>query len=63
MLEFKKKAKNFLNKGTEHKTNYMEGINSKNKNIKGGRSPYFLQISTIIKNIFIKKPFNDDGRG
>ena len=31
-----KKPKTFLNKGTEHN---MEGLNSKNKNIKGGGSP------------------------
>ena len=31
--------KTFLNKGTKHKKNYMEGLNSKNKNIKGGGSP------------------------
>ena len=30
----KKKPKTFLNKGTKHKINCMEGINSKNKNIK-----------------------------
>ena len=35
----KKKPKNFLNKGTIHKKNYMEGLNSKNKNIQGGGSP------------------------
>ena len=29
----------FLNKGTKHKKNYMEGLNSKNKNIKGVGSP------------------------
>ena len=38
MLEFKKNPKTFLNKGTKH-TNYMKGLNSKNKNIKGGGSP------------------------
>ena len=31
--------KNPLNKGTKHKENFMEGLNSKNKNIKGGRFP------------------------
>ena len=35
----KKKLKTFLNKGIKHKKNYMEGLNSKNKNIKGGGSP------------------------
>ena len=35
-MEFSKAPKNFLNKGTKHKRNYMEGINSKNKNITGG---------------------------
>ena len=36
-----KKPKNFLNKGTKSQKNYMEGLNSKNKNknIKGGGSP------------------------
>ena len=27
------KTKTFLNKGTKHKKNYIEGLNSKNKNI------------------------------
>ena len=36
----KKKTKIFLNKGTKHKKNYEEGLNSKNKNIKGGGSSY-----------------------
>ena len=31
--------KTFLNKGTEHKQNYMESLNSKNKNTKGGELP------------------------
>ena len=35
-----KKPKTFLNKGTKHLKNYMEGLNSKNKNIKGDGSPY-----------------------
>ena len=38
VLEFLKNAKTFLNKGTKHKKNYIEGPNSKNKNIKGGGS-------------------------
>ena len=38
MLEFKK-TKTFLNKGTEHKKNYMESLYSINKNIKSGGSP------------------------
>ena len=29
----------FLNKDTKHEKNYMEILNSKNKNIKGGGSP------------------------
>ena len=33
-----KKTKTFLNKGTKHLKNYI-GLNSKNKNIKGGGSP------------------------
>ena len=36
---FRKKPKTFLNKGTQHKKYYMEGLNSKNKNIKDGVSP------------------------
>ena len=31
--------KTFLNKGTKHKKNDMEDLNSKNKNIKGSESP------------------------
>ena len=38
-LEFFKNPKNFLNKATKHKKNYMEGLNSKNRNIKDGGSP------------------------
>ena len=38
VLEFCKKPKTFLNKGTKHKKNYMESLNSKNWNIKGGGS-------------------------
>ena len=34
-----KKPKNFLNKGTKHKRNYMKGLKSKNKIIKGGGFP------------------------
>ena len=34
-----KKTKTFLNKGIKYQKNYMEGLNSKNKNIKGGGSP------------------------
>ena len=34
-----KKNKTFLNKGTKHRKSYMECLNSKNKNIKGARSP------------------------
>ena len=39
MLEFFKKPKNFLNKGTKNKKTYMEGLNWRNKNIKGGGFP------------------------
>ena len=31
--EIEKKTKTFPNKGTKHQKNYMEGLNSKNKNI------------------------------
>ena len=34
-----KKTKTFLNKGTKHEKNDMEGLNSENKNIEGGRFP------------------------
>ena len=40
MLDLKKKPKIFLNKGTKDKKNDMEGLNSKNKNIKSGGSPW-----------------------
>ena len=36
--EIWKRTKTSLNKGTKYKKSYMEGLNSKNKNIKGGRS-------------------------
>ena len=39
MLEFKEKDKNSLNKGTKHKKNYMGGLKSTNKHLKGGGSP------------------------
>ena len=39
MLESFKNPKTFLYKGTEHKKNYMEGLNSKNKNINDVGSP------------------------
>ena len=41
VLEFFRNNETFLNKGTKHKNNYMEGPNSKNrnKNIKGGGFP------------------------
>ena len=40
VARIKKKTKNFLNKDTKHKNNYIEGLNSKNNNnnIKGGGS-------------------------
>ena len=34
-----KNPKTFLNKCTLHTKNYMNGLSSKNKNIKGGGSP------------------------
>ena len=34
-----KNTKTFLNKGTKHRKNHMEGINSKNKNIKDDGPP------------------------
>ena len=34
-----KGTKTFLNKGTKHKNNYMEGLNLKNKNIESGGFP------------------------
>ena len=42
ILEFKKKPKTFLNKGTKHKKSYMVGLNSKDKNIKSFRSLLIL---------------------
>ena len=43
VLKFLINPKTFLYKGTKHKKNYMEGLNSKfknkNKNIEGGGSP------------------------
>ena len=36
---WKKKTKKILNKGTKHKKKYMEGLNSKNKNIDDVGSP------------------------
>ena len=53
MLEFKKKTKTFLNKGTKHKKNYMEGSNSKNKNIKGSSSPSGTIVSCNNKKKLI----------
>ena len=38
-MEFLTTSNIFLNKGTKHTKNYMEGLNSKNKNIKAGGSP------------------------
>ena len=43
--KLKKKPKTFLSKGTTHEKNYMEGLNTKNKNIQGGGSS-----QTIILN-------------
>ena len=45
--EIKKETKTFLNKGAKHKQNYMEGLNSKNENIKGGRSLKHLLLFRI----------------
>ena len=39
VLELQKTLKSFLNIGTKYKKNYMEGPNSKIKNIKGCGSP------------------------
>ena len=39
VLGFLKTIKTFLRKGTKHKKYYMEGLNSKNKNVKGGGFP------------------------
>ena len=40
-MEFLKIPKTFPNKGSKHRKNHMEGLNSKNKNenITGGGSP------------------------
>ena len=38
VLECLKTPEIFLNKGTKHKKKYMEGLNSRNKNIKGDGS-------------------------
>ena len=46
-----KKPGSFLNKCTKHKKSYMEGLNSKNKNIKGGESS---QVETFF-NFAISK--------
>ena len=34
VLKFQKSPKTFSNKGTKYKKNYMEGLKSKNNNIK-----------------------------
>ena len=39
VLEFLKTPETFLNKSTKHKKNYIECLNSKYKNVKGGGSP------------------------
>ena len=54
VLELKKNQA-FLNKGTNHKKNYMEGLNFKNKNIKGGgslKSTYNQKKFLWVKQIF-----------
>ena len=42
MLEFSKDPRIFLNKVIKHKKNYMEGLNSKTKNIKRDWSSWYL---------------------
>ena len=39
VVKFPKSLKTSINKGTKHKKHYMEGLNLKNNNIKGGGSP------------------------
>ena len=43
-----KKTKIFLNKGIKHLKNYLEGLNLKNKNIKGGRFPQVDYITILV---------------
>ena len=47
----KKKPKTFLSKGTKHKNNYMEGLNSKNKNIKSGGSSQLVFQNLNMTNV------------
>ena len=63
VLEFKK-IKTFLNKGTKNKINYMEGLNSKKKNIKGVGSPqgnfilkYLIFLYWLVKCNFMNLTF------
>ena len=63
MLEFKNKNKIFLYKVTKHKKNYMEGLNSKNKNIKDGGSPeeqLYMSFAFFNKVIICKSVENKD---
>ena len=47
MLEYKK-PETVLNKGTKYKKNYIEGLKSKNKNIKGdGPLKILLTVSIL----------------
>ena len=51
MLGFEKKLKTFRDKGTKHKENYMERLNSKNKNI----FHTMLKANLKVKMIFFTK--------
>ena len=50
-----KKPKTFLNKGTKHKKNYMEGLNSKNKNIKVGGSSQRICLENFSLSYFLER--------
>ena len=50
VLEFIKKTRIFLNKGIKHKKTYMEGVNSKNKNIKCGGSSWDGKLFAWMKS-------------
>ena len=52
VLECLINLKTFLNKGTKHNKNYMEGLNSKNKNIKGGSVRWFPLMEKSQTYIF-----------
>ena len=59
---FLKAPKTFLNKGTKHEKNYIEDLNSKNKNIKGmaesskvhGEKYTYFNVSSDLVSIFKK---------